>query len=103
MSDRSFATATRHAAGEVSRRASLMGLAAASLAAAFSVSLTANAKKSSSKKAKQKCKKQVGQCTSLLAASCGSDPDCLATLACCTPLGNCDVTGFLACMVSPAP
>jgi len=104
MNDVSLTTVTRHAAGAVSRRASLVTLSAAGLAAGFAGSRTAGAKKSSSKKAKKKCKKQVGQCTTYVTAACaGQEPSCLDLLACCTPLGSCNVTGFFTCLVTPAP
>jgi len=81
----------------LSRRASLVALGAAGLAAAFAAPI-ADAKNTTKKKARKKCKKQVGQCLVFLEGRCAGDPACIAnSVRCCPFLGNCDVIGFFAC------
>jgi hypothetical protein len=102
MNDLPFDTLTRHAARRASRRASLMTLGKAGLAALASPLSTVAKKKRAGKKAKQKCQRQVGQCTTFLLPLCGEDPDCLTfAQQCCALTGNCDPVGFINC-VSPA-
>lgn len=102
MNNLSFDTFTRHAAGRVSRRASLAPLGTVGLAALASpISTEAKKqKKGAGKKAKQKCQKQVGQCTTFLDPLCEDDPDCLALVQeCCAFAGSCDVDGFFDCLI----
>jgi hypothetical protein len=81
----------------LSRRASLVTLGAAGLAA-LADPVVADAKNTAKKKARKKCQQQVGQCTAFLAEQCDGDPSCLAVTACCPSLGNCDVAAFFACL-----
>jgi hypothetical protein len=120
MSVRTFDDFTRRAAGELSRRASLVMLGTPGLATLASP-VVADAKNNknknknknrSEKKAAKECKKdlaecsaqdlqcsrQVEECTPLLTAVCGGDPECLGVIACCQFLEDCDVTAFLACV-----
>jgi hypothetical protein len=95
MNDRSFDALTR--------RASLVTLGAAGLAT-LAGSLTGYAKNNrtnTNRKAKKKCKRQAGQCTSVVTEACEGDPDCLERLlACCEPTGRCAIVGFLDCLIS---
>ena len=93
------------AAGGVSRRASIMTLGTAGLAAALGSPFTADAKKKGGKNKKKKkcrdrCKPQVGQCTTAIAGLCAGDPTCLDSALCCPILGSCDFSGFFACLVA---
>jgi hypothetical protein len=89
MHDRSFDALTR--------RTSFATLGAAGLAA-FAAPITAGARNKKKKTDPNKlCKKQVGQCTTFLAAQCGGQPQCPAFTACCTFFESCNVTGFTAC------
>jgi hypothetical protein len=120
MSVRAFDDFSRRTMGELSRRASFVTLGTAGLAALASP-VFADAKnknknkknrKKSDKKATKECKndlaecsqqavpcsEQVDQCTPLLTAACGGDPECQGVIACCQFLENCDVTAFLACV-----
>jgi hypothetical protein len=101
MNDLSFDALARHAAGRVSRRASLMTVGAAGVATLVRP-LSSEAKKkgkSAGKKAKQKCQKQTGQCTTFLNPICAGDPTCLAKAQeCCGFAGSCDVNGFFDCV-----
>jgi hypothetical protein len=85
------------------RRATLKSLGASTLIATAILPLTAGAGKKgkAGKKAKKKCKKQVGQCRTVITAACQgeSDPEqCLAvTLPCCESLRGCNAGASLDC------
>jgi hypothetical protein len=88
----------------LSRRASLLGLGAAALAAALARPIPARAGKAS-KKAKKACKRQVGACEDSIRAVCGQFPDpgqqgeCIAAFVpCCQPFGSCQSRDALQCI-----
>lgn len=58
-------------------------------------------KNKANKKARKRCKRQANQCTEFFIDGCDDDPVCLERLACCDSAGNCDVAGFIACVISP--
>jgi hypothetical protein len=105
MNERTFEALTR--------RASLLAVAAAPTALA---SRLATAKKRrSDKKLKQArkacqqdldaclaqeatCAAQVEDCETTLQLICAADPDCLANRFCCPLLESCDFPGFLNCL-----
>lgn len=107
MNDNSFDTLTRHAAGRVSRRASLLALGTAGVAA-LAGPISGEAKKqkrkqkqSVGKKARQKCQQQVGQCVDFLTPICVGDVTCLAKVQrCCAVVGNCDPVGLFTCVAT---
>jgi hypothetical protein len=93
----------------LTRRASLLTLGSAGVAAALGIPTVTSAKKKHGKgKNKGKsgdpnalCKKQVGQCTDFFEAACQGNPDCLATVdRCCPTLGSCDLAGFFECVAT---
>jgi hypothetical protein len=99
-----FAAVTHRAAEVVSRRASLLTLVVAALAAGLAPPLGAEAKKSAAKKARKKCKRQVGQCTAFFFEICERpEMECTAEnferiRRCCAPLQSCNARGFLSCL-----
>jgi hypothetical protein len=115
MGEHMFDDLTRRAGEAVSRRASLLMLGAAGLAA-FVQPIGAAAKNSKNnkktKKAIQECKNelaecttqatlcssQADQCTTFVSAVCTGDPGCAAITACCSFLGRCDVGAFFVCL-----
>lgn len=101
MSTATFDDFTRRAAGTVSRRASLMTLGGAALAAATTKPSIAEAKKNKNKKAKKKakkkCKQQVPQCETALAQVGGNGPQ---LVFCCQFLGSCNATQFIQCIAN---
>lgn len=110
MEDQSFDMLTRETARGVSRRASLMSLSAAGLAAILAAPFAAEAKKGGRKKKKNQgtpvpkqqcpdlCTPQVAPCTASFTAICGADPSCTRLIQCCDFLGTCDANGFFACV-----
>jgi hypothetical protein len=113
MNDRSFDALALHAAGRISRRASLGTLGAAgvtALAALSGVRSTAARKKGKGKKkrgsanvarqADQKCAQQKQQCVDFVKESCPvGDQECaLDAILCCRIAGECDIIGFLLCI-----
>lgn len=124
MNHHAFDTVTRRAVA-VSRRTSLLTLGTVGLAT-LATPLSADARnrnKSRNKnknKNKNKCRQdkltcnrelatctaqaaqclpQVEQCNTFLTALCKGDPGCLDSVACCSVLDQCDLNGFLACLV----
>jgi hypothetical protein len=101
MSTSTFDEFTRRAAGTVSRRASLMTLGGAALAAASAKPSITEAKKNKNKnkkakkQAKKKCKQQVPQCETAL-AQVGSPQFSF----CCQFLGSCNATQFIQCIAN---
>jgi len=90
-------SASRQAAAGVSRRASLLALGAAGLAAALASPFGVEA----SKKGKKRCTKQKKQCTSQVKASCGQlggdEQECLdAVLPCCA---TCNLANGVICVL----
>jgi hypothetical protein len=92
----------------VSRRASLVSLGMAGLAATVFGARTTEARnknKSIAKKAKQKCQGQVGQCIASYTGFCDlltNDPvdlqECVDFyFSCCQLLADCDAGAFLIC------
>ncbi len=92
-----FDALTRHATNATSRRASLLALGAAGLAAAFGAPLGAAA----SKKGKKKCNTQKKQCASQVQGFCSgsmSEQLCLdALLPCCA---TCNVGNGVLCVLN---
>lgn len=92
----------------LTRRASLMALGTAGLAALATpvppLAADAKSKKKNRKKKEkaislQRCKKQVGPCTTLVTANCNQSEDCLKGVPCCEFLGRCDGIGFVSCVI----
>jgi hypothetical protein len=123
MTDHSFDTIVRGATAGVSRRRSLFTLGAAGVVAALANPFAADAKKDGSAKAEGKkagsaraegkkhgkhkkkcppdrCAGQVDSCTITLANSCGGDPSCQDSVACCSHFATCDATGFWTCLLA---
>lgn len=75
----------------LSRRASLLSLGLAGVAALTPRPLAAK------KKANFRCKKQVGPCRSSITAVC-EGPNCPVAIGCCDSLANCNFTAFAACV-----
>jgi len=110
MNDVAFGAMAHGAVGGFSRRASLVTLGTAGLAA-LTHPFTTEAKKrkkkrktSTGKQAEKKCKTQTGQCISAITPLCKGDAACLARIQnCCLIAGNCDPVGWLQCLnTSPA-
>jgi hypothetical protein len=91
--------ATAHGVESRSRRASLIALGGAAFAA-IARSSPARAGKAG-KKAKKKCKRQVGQCESSIAALCADEPaECEVVLApCCTFFKGCKAGAAYQCII----
>ena len=113
MIERTFDAITRRAAGDVSRRATILALGTAGLTAlAHPFAVEARKKKGSKSNKKgnrntkrcrepvDRCAPQVAQCTTVLSALCGGNPDCLDSVACCSFLGSCDAQTFLTCLAN---
>jgi hypothetical protein len=81
----------------LTRRAALVTLGVAGLAALASP--TANAKSTTKKKAKKKCQQQVGQCATYLTGVCSSRECPPELITCCDRLAVCDFARFQACFV----
>ena len=92
----------------LTRRASLLSLGAAVLAAALASPFTADAKKKGGKNKNKKkkcpdlCTPQVAQCTTAITTLCAGEPTCLDSALCCPSLASCDFSGFFACLVASA-
>jgi len=89
----------------LTRRASIVTLSTAGLAAALADPFTARANKKggkNKKKCKNPCSTQVGQCTTTIATLCAGEPSCQDSLQCCPILGRCDFSGFFACLIATA-
>jgi hypothetical protein len=118
MDNRSFDNFTRHAAGAVSRRTTLVTLGLTALTA-LAGPFAADAKKGKKKKRKQntslapapapldcpappvnRCPAQADSCTAFLGLQCGGDPSCTAQVACCALLETCDAGSFWACLAT---
>ena len=106
MNEHTLDAIARHAAGGISRRASLLTIGATGLPTVLGGSLTAAAKnnkhknkkkkdkKKSQQLAEQECEDQVAQCRSIL-TSIGGIP--VNQLTCCEFLGTCDFPQFSLC------
>ncbi len=81
----------------LTRRASLMALGAAGLAGLANSNIAGAKKRKKKGDVNKLCKKQVGQCTTLLTAACGDQPTCPALVACCSSFGTCNATEFITC------
>jgi hypothetical protein len=120
MNEAMFDALTRRSAP---RRASLLALGAAGLAAIdspFSAAAKSNKNKKKnksdrkSKQAEEECQQQLTQCTAqatmcadqpeqctaLFTSICAGNPACLDQTACCASLANCDVNAFFTCLVT---
>lgn len=116
MNHRSFDALALHAAGRISRRASLgtLGAGVTALAALAAVRSTAVGKRGKGKKkrgggnvaqkADQKCAQQKQQCVDFLRENCPEgDQDCaIDAIVCCRIAGECDIIGFLLCLEDEA-
>ncbi len=112
MDNQSFDNVTRQAAAGVSRRRSLIALAAAGLVTTLASPFTAHAKEASAEKKGRKKKKtkkqpppdlcapQVEECTALLTNLCAGQTECQDSIACCSFLGTCRASAFIACFVA---
>jgi hypothetical protein len=104
MNEHALDAIARHAAGGISRRASLLTIGATGLTTVLGGSLTAAAKnnkhnkkkdrKKAQQRAEQECAGQVAQCRSIL-TSIGGIP--VNQLTCCEFLGTCDFPQFSLC------
>ena len=99
MNRHAFDTVARQARGMVTRRASLLTLGGAALAATVAnpgVSVASGG--GFRKKLKERCDQNKIRCVSLVPASCNDDPGCIAlTTPCCD---ECFSGGFLDCIQS---
>jgi hypothetical protein len=101
MNENVYETATRRAAGAVSRRGSLrtLGGALAAVVAAPSLIQAKKGGKNDGNAANRRCKRQVAGCRKVVLELCGDEEDvCQAVLACCPTLGACNATAFFACV-----
>jgi hypothetical protein len=113
VSEQIIDTVRRHAAGAVSRRASLLALSGVALAAMAATPSAARAGKKGKKRKKRndggsnsigplaqaRCVSQVDQCRQTITAICGSgDSECLAKVVCCDSFATCNAVGALACI-----
>jgi hypothetical protein len=95
-------TLTRRIARGCSRRASIMTLGASGFSLLAWPFATEARKQSVAKKARQKCKKQLGQCSTTLAPLCNDDSECLAQVqTCCAIAGTCNAVGWFQCLRPP--
>ena len=106
-------------AGNLSRRRSFATLGVAGLATVLARPDVTTAKKNHKHKSRDKsknrcqqqletctaqgaqCASQVEGCSTVVAAFCGSGPECTQVVACCQFLAVCDGTGFLTCLNTP--
>ena len=117
MTDRSCDTIIRDATTGISRRRSFFTLGAAGVEAALASPFAADAKKASpvaaegKKRGKHKkqtktqpapdlCAPQVEECTALVTNLCGGNPECQDSIDCCSFLGTCRASAFIACFVA---
>lgn len=111
MNDHSFDTFAERAARGISRRASLMTLGTAGLAAVVAAPFSADAKNKKKCKKKDKkcpsleeiCAPQVEDCRNITAAVCGNDPGCDRIVDCCEVFETCDVGAFIVCLSIQPP
>jgi hypothetical protein len=93
---------TRPAADGITRRGSLMTRGGAGLAAMFSGSATADARKNKKKNKKKKedpfalCAPQVDQCKTTVTVLAGN----AAQILCCDAFATCDATQFFLCLLT---
>jgi hypothetical protein len=114
VSEEIIDTVSRHAAGAVSRRVSLLALGGMALAAMTAVPAAAKGGKKGKKGKKRKggnedngnaigplaqarCAGQVDQCRAIFTDLC-QDAQCLSRITCCNPFATCDADGALACI-----
>jgi hypothetical protein len=99
MNTQAFERLTRRAAATVSRRASLLTLGGAAVAAA-TPGITKAGKKSQScgGKLKKRCTQNKTQCIAPLTDICNGSADCIATLSPCCD--ECFSGGFVACLAA---
>ena len=98
---------TRRAAEALSRRASLMVLAGAALAAATALPATgtaAKAGKNGRKRAERKCRTQGSQCRASVAQLCETNTlDCDRVLPCCDLFARCQAPQGIRCICEDPP
>jgi hypothetical protein len=104
MNTRAFDALTRHAADAVSRRAALVTLGGAALAAAVASPGVSAAKKrvgkTCKKKEKKRCNNDAAACRTTLVLGCVGDDECIALLTPCCD--TCSANGFFACFLEAA-
>ena len=88
----------------LTRRASLVSVGTAGVAALAAPIATAG-KKKKRKKIKgdvfKHCKQQEVECAFVVESECQGDTDCLLQgLQCCERLATCDIVGFVDCLVA---
>lgn len=103
LSEMTIDAIARRAANSTSRRASLLALGGAGLAATAarpSVTSAAKAGKKCKKKAKKKCKRDIAACRATLEEHCaniGNPAGCLLAQACCD---SCSANGYVTCTLA---
>jgi hypothetical protein len=102
MSAEAFQTMTQRAAAAVSRRASLLSLGGAAVAATLAAPSVGEAKKKSGNKCKKKeknrCNNDTDACEATLTTACMGDTDCITLLTPCCE--TCSANGFLTCFIA---
>jgi hypothetical protein len=113
MGEHTFDRFSRCAAGGVSRRASLVALGLAGLAAlARPFPVAARKKNRSGNKAAERCQNELAdcsarstscsaqaeECTAFLSVACAGEPTCPNLLTCCLFLDRCNASAFLTCL-----
>jgi hypothetical protein len=108
VSEQIIDSITRHAAGAVSRRASLLALGGMVLAAVPSAAKGGKKRKkrkggagdrsnAGQQLAQARCASQVAQCRASVSGFCDPE-DCPTQLSCCDFFATCNAAGALACM-----
>jgi hypothetical protein len=105
MDTNRFAQLTRSLSLAVSRRASLVTLGGAALAATLAGPDPSQAKKQKGKVCKQKerqrCANDAARCRTTMLSACPLNPDgCEALVACCDA---CSASGFATCVLAQSP
>jgi hypothetical protein len=107
MKEQTFDSLAQHTAHGISRRASILTLGAAGVAAALSAPSIADAKKKKCKKntcpsLEEICAPLVEECTDTVAAICPPNTDCSRLSNCCEDFETCNVGAFVRCLATPA-
>jgi hypothetical protein len=90
----------------ITRRESLVKLAAGALGTVFAPAAgieRAKAGKKARKNANLRCRRQIPGCEQVVREGCrGTETQCAALPGCCANLGTCNVTGFFDCLIEVA-